>query len=156
MLSNFYRDLEIGKAAEQIVKNTISSFGFTVIDVSNDRECFSKGDLLVITPTGEEHYIEVKDDSRITETQNILCEECVYYYDIGREVKGNFYSNYEIYAVVSEAAREIYFFNFSILKNIYKQGRFTTLKHSNQESDVYLLPIGIAKKAGALIKKINY
>jgi hypothetical protein len=65
---------------------------------------------------GKEIMIEVKDDSKIAETQNVLCEEEVYYDNIQDFVKGNFHSDYEIYCVVSKAERKVYVMDFSILK----------------------------------------
>ena len=61
----------------------------------------------------------MKDDSRIADTQNILCEDAVYYKESGRYVKGNMYSDYDIYAVVSKKEKVIYFFDFAKLKEIY-------------------------------------
>lgn len=158
MLSNFFHDLNLAKAAEQIVENTISSLapGYQIFNVSDDRNYYKKGDLLVITPDRQKVFVEVKDDSRIGDTQNILCEEKVWYYQDNQQVPGNFYSDYEIYAVVSKQENAIYFFNFATLKSIYKTGRLITIKHWEQESDVYLLPVADAIKAGALIAKINY
>jgi hypothetical protein len=96
----------------------ISSAGYKVLDVSDDPQCYHKGDLKISLPFGD-RYVEVKADSRIGDTQNILCEEAVYYKESGRYVKGNMYSDYDIYAVVSKKEKLIYFFDFAKLKEIY-------------------------------------
>jgi hypothetical protein len=99
----------------------------------------------------------VKDDSRIADTQNILCEEEVYYKENGRFVKGNMYSDYDIYAVVSKKENTIYFFDFSKLKEIYKRfGTYKRINHPEQYSECYLLEMCRAKYFKALIAKIKY
>jgi hypothetical protein len=82
------------------VKEAIAVAGYKVFDVADQPQYYHKGDLRIILPTGE-RFVEVKDDSRIADTQNILCEEEVFYKDINEFVKGNMYSDYDIYAVVS-------------------------------------------------------
>lgn len=158
MLKEFYIDLERAHKAEDIVREVLASRAptYQFIDVADDREYYHKGDIKAIDDFGNEVMIEVKDDSRIGDTGNILCEESVYYYESNYEQRGNFYSDYEIYCVISQPTRTIYFFDFSILKQIYKKGNYTILRHYSQESEVYLLPLGYAKKNGALIKEINY
>ena len=102
MLKQFKEDLAAAKEAEQIVKTAIATAGYQVVDVADDPQYYHKGDLQIILPTGELRYVEVKDDSRIGDTRNILCEEEVYYKETDRFVKGNMYSDYDIYAVVSK------------------------------------------------------
>ncbi len=157
MLSNFSADLAAAKEAEQIVQQVLAAAGCQVLDVSDDPQCYHKGDLLITSPTGEQRYVEVKDDSRIADTRNILCEEEVFYKESGRLVLGNMHSDYDIYAVVSQSERKIYFFDFSILKQIYKRfGTYKTIQHPEQYSNCYLLELCRARQFGALITKINY
>lgn len=157
MLSNFKADLAAAKEAEQIVKEAIAAAGYQVLDVSDDPQSYHKGDLLITSPTGEQRYVEVKDDSRIADTRNILCEEEVYYKESGRLVLGNMHSDYDIYAVVSKKENLIYFFDFSKLKEIYKRfGTYKTINHPEQYSNCYLLEMCRARQFGALIAKINY
>lgn len=157
MLSNFKTDLAAAKEAEQITKTALAAAGYKVQDVSNNPEYYHKGDLQIILPTGELRYVEVKDDSRIGDTQNILCEEEVYYKESDRYVKGNMYSDYDIYAVVSKKEKVIYFFDFSKLKEIYKRyGTYKRINHPEQYSECYLLELCRAIQFKALIKKINY
>lgn len=157
MLSNFSADLAAAKEAEQIVKNAIAAAGYQVLDVADQPEFYHRGDLQITLSTGELRYVEVKDDSRIFDTRNILCEEEVYYKESGRLVPGNMHSNYDIYAVVSKKENLIYFFDFSKLKEIYKRfGTYKTINHPEQYSNCYLLELCRAKQFGALIAKINY
>lgn len=156
MLSKFKEDLAAAKEAEQIVKEAIAAANYKVLDVSEDPQYYHTGDLRIILPSGE-RFVEVKDDSRIADTRNILCEEEVFYKESGRLVPGNMHSNYDIYAVVSKKEKLIYFFDFSKLKEIYKRfGTYKTINHPEQYSNCYLLEMCRAKQFGALIAKINY
>lgn len=157
LTKQFKEDLAAAKEAEQIAKTAIAAAGYKVFDVADQPEFYHKGDLQIQLPTGELRYVEVKDDSRIADTQNILLEEEVYFKDSGRYAKGYMYSDYDIYAVVSKSENTIYFFDFSKLKQIYKQfGIYKRIHHPEQYSDCYLLEMCRAKQFGALIAKIKY
>lgn len=138
MVTNFYRDLEKAKKAEAIVKEVLSSLTskYEFIDVSNVPKYYHKGDILAVDKeSGKQIFIEVKDDSRIADTKNILCEDLVYYYETGEEVKGNFYNDYEVYCIVSQPERKIYFYDFGTLQRVYKSwGEFKIIRHQQQES----------------------
>lgn len=138
MVTNFYRDLEKAKKAEAIVKEVLSSLTskYEFIDVSNIPNYYHKGDILAVDKeSGKQIFIEVKDDSRIADTKNILCEDLVYYYETGEEVKGNFYNDYEVYCIVSQPERKIYFYDFGTLQRVYKSwGEFKIIRHQQQES----------------------
>ena len=131
MLVNFKTDLVRGHRAEQIVKDVFTALtnDYTFEDVSNTPSCYHKGDILATAANGKQTYIEVKNDSRIAETKNVLCEEEVYMYDGDYYNKGSMYSDYEIYCVVSEPEHKIYVFDFKILKEHYKSGEFKRIKH---------------------------
>ena len=153
----FNKDLAAAKEAEQITKTAIAAAGYKVFDVADQPEFYHKGDLQIQLPSGELRYVEVKDDSRIADTQNILCEEEVYFKESGRYVKGNMYSDYDIYAVVSKKENLIYFFDFSKLKEIYQRfGTYKRINHPEQYSDCYLLELCRAIQFKALIAKIKY
>ena len=47
------------------------------------------------------YFIEVKDDSRIADTGNVLCEERVFFREGNYYQKGFMYNDYEIFCVVS-------------------------------------------------------
>lgn len=156
MLSKFKEDLAAAKEAEQITKTAIAAAGYKVFNVADQPEFYHRGDLQIELPSGELRYVEVKDDSRIADTKNILLEEEVYYKESGRLVPGNLYSDYDIYAVVSKTERKIYFFDFKKLKAIKSYGTYKTIQHPEQYSNCYLLELCRAKQFGALIAKINY
>lgn len=92
MLKDFYKDLNEAKAAERLVRETLTSLapGYIFEDVSDVRECRYLGDIKAINKeTGEFCYVEVKNDSRIGETHNVLCEYENYIKDGGYFIKGN-------------------------------------------------------------------
>ncbi len=159
MASKFQIDLQEGQKAEKLVKNVLQSLTneYRFEEVGMMPGCFKKGDVLASSMDGRKQiFIEVKNDNRIAETQNLLCEEAVYFYSINEEVPGNFYSDYEVYAVVSAAERKIYFMDFSILKQHYKSGEFKEIKHREQITYCYLCPLGRVRSWGAMIAEISY
>jgi len=159
MLKDFHSDLANAKIAEKIVRDTLASLttDYTFEDVSDDPQFYYKGDIRAVGDN-KELYIEVKDDSRIADTGNILCEEEVYYKDDDRFAKGNMYCDSDYYCVVSQQERKIYVLDFKILKTIYRKYSedFKIIKHSEQDTYAYLLPICRAKQFGALLYKLNY
>lgn len=158
MLVNFKTDLVKGHRAEQIVKEVFTSLTdkYTFTDVSNNPSCYHKGDLLATAADGRQIFIEVKNDEVIHKTKNVLCEDEVYYKEADYYNKGNMYSDYDIYTVVSEPERKIYVIDFKILKEIYKKGEFKRINHYAQFTDAYLLSLGMIKKYGGLIDTIEY
>lgn len=100
--------------------------------------------------------IEVKNDEVIHKTDNVLCEEEVYYKDYDYSKLGFMYSDYEIYCVVSEPSRKIYIIDFKILKEHYRSGQYKFFDYPHQCSDTYLLSLGVVKKYGGLIDTISY
>lgn len=153
----FNKDLVQGKKGEAIVAQYLSNMGYQVEDVSDKRQDYHKGDLLITLPTGEKRYVEVKNDTVIGKTQNILCEEEVYYKDKGYFAPGFMYSDYDIYAIVSMDQQEIYFFDFSKLKEIYKRlGRYKRFNYPDQYSDCFLLELCRAKQFKAFYGKVKY
>lgn len=120
------------KEAERIVLDTLFSYApnYRFEDVSNDPDCYYKGDIKAISPEGQEFFIEVKDDSRIGETGNILCEEEVYYKASGYSGSGNMNGKSDIYVVVSKSERRMYVIDFKVLKQIYRKGEFKVIDHA--------------------------
>lgn len=157
-MSKFQECLQEAKKAEQLVLNTFQSLTseYKFIDVSEDSKYYDYGDIKAVDKYGNEIMIEVKDDSRIAETQNLLCEEEVYYKDIDRYVKGNFHSNYQIYCVVSRSEQKIYVLDFSKLKQHYKSGEFKVIPHADQITYCYLLPLGVIRRFSGLIDIVHY
>lgn len=158
MLTEFKTDLEKAKAAEKIVLDTLNSLttGYKFIDVSNNRECFYKGDICGIAADGKEIYIEVKDDKRIAKTRNVLCEEENYIKDDDRYIKGAMYNDTDVYCVVSQEERKIYVIDFKVLRQIYKKGEFKIIPHFEQDTFCYLLELWMIKKYNGLIAVLEY
>lgn len=158
MVGNFYQDLAKARGAEKLVRETFAALtnDYTFEDVSNEREYFYRGDIKAIAADGKEIFIEVKDDSRIQETHNVLCETAVYYYERGEYGKGNMSANYDIYCVVSRAEQKIYVFDFPTLKANYGRGRRREIEHPEQRTICYLVSLDILKDCGALIAVIDY
>lgn len=158
MITAFWKDLKQGKRGEEIVYNHLREKNpeCKIEYLGENKEYYHIGDIKLTTPQGNIFYFEVKNDTRIADTHNILCEEQVYYYDNKATCKGFIYSNYTNYCIVSERERKIYLFDFNIIKKIYKMGYEKVMKYAEQESITYLLPIEIVKAFGGLITVANY
>lgn len=158
MVSNFYSDLKKAQKAEELVREVFASLtsDYKFINVGDQREYFHKGDIKAVDSNGNEVMIEVKDDSRIAETNRVLCEEEIFYKESGYFKKGNFHSNYEIYCVVSQQKRKIYVMDFSILKQHYKSGEHKVIRHIDQDTYCYLCALAQIRKWGAMIAEVEY
>lgn len=157
-INGFLRDLEAARDAEQLVLEVFSQLSddYKFENVGKEREFFYKGDIKATAADGREIFIEVKDDSVIHKTKNILCEEEVYYKDTDYYGKGNMQSDYDIYVVVSRAERKIYVIDFDILRDNYQRGEYKEIQHPSQITYCYLLPLGVAKRLNAVIEVVNY
>lgn len=158
MLVNFNADLAKGKRAEQIVRDVFTSLtkDYTFQDVSNDPLCYHKGDILATSWDKRMIFIEVKNDEVIHKTQNVLCEEEVYYKEADYFAPGYMQNDYEIYCVVSEPESKIYVIDFKVLKKIYRKGEYKMIDWPQQFTDAYLVPLGLIKQHGGLIDIIDY
>lgn len=158
-MSQFQKDLAQAKYAEQLVREIFEALttDYAFEDVSNDREYFYQGDIKATAwEDGREILIEVKDDSRIHQTHNVLCEDEVYYKDCDYYQKGNMHNKCDIYVVVSQADQKIYVIDFKILQNNYKRGEYRVIEHPTQASYCYLCGLAAIKSWGALIDVIEY
>lgn len=158
MLNEFWTDLEAAKAAERIALEELSKYydGWSLEDVSEDRSCYYLGDLKATSATGAVNYIEVKDDSVIYKTKNVLCEDEVYYKEGGYFGQGNMHNGGDLYCIVSQPERKIYLIDYARLREIYKKGEFKMINHPKQYSNCYLLELCRVKQWGALIDVIKY
>lgn len=157
-MSQFQEDLAAAKPAERLVRQTLSKLTseYEFVDVADDPQYYDYGDILAIGKNGSKVFFEVKNDSRIAETKNILCEDEVYDKRNDRYTKGNMHSNYDYYCVVSEAENRVYILDFKVLRQIYKKGEFRIFNHPTQYTEGYLLPLYLAKRYKALIAQIDY
>lgn len=160
MVKNFEKDLAAAKEAEYLVEKYFRLLGsdtYEFRNVSEDSDYYYIGDLLAFDADGRRLGIEVKDDSRIAETGNVLCEERVYYIHGDYEGKGNMQSNYDIYCIVSKSEKKIYIIDFKKLKKIYRTfGMLKEIPHPDQITYCYLLPLYVIKQQGAFIAEIDY
>ena len=85
-MTEFYNDLNNARAGELLVKrvleNLTNDYDFT--HLLDWKTYGHKGDILARNiRSGKTYYIEVKTDSRIAETNNVLCETQKYFYASG-------------------------------------------------------------------------
>lgn len=158
MLRDFIKDLQAAKPAEDLVLKTLSNLttNYTFTNVSNQREYFYKGDILATAANGEQYFLEVKNDSRIADTGNVLCEYQNYIKDSDYYIKGNMFSDYDFYCIVSQQLRKIYIIDFSILQANYTRGKHKIIPHWDQDTYCYLLPLTEVERLGGLIATIDF
>lgn len=164
MVENFKRDVKRAKIAEINVLELFNQLNifedYEFKNVTDVKECWHKGDIEVTDFYGNTLYVDVKDDSCIGKTQNVLCEERVYYYSNNKVARGFMYSDYDWLAVYSKDKKEVYLLDFNILKQIYKLGNYRSHmiqpNSRDQHSEVYLLPLSYCKKYGAWKYTIHF
>ena len=161
MNESFLDCLNKAKPAESIVLEVLShcTKDYSFHDISDIKQLRHNGDIAARnTKDDTPFFIDVKDDSRIHDKRNILCEEEVYYEETGRWEKGFMYSGYDCLAILSKPEKKIYMVDFDGLKQHYKKGRYipSMKKNDYQESRVYLLPLFVARKYGFLLYEIDY
>ena len=160
MSFDFWNDLNAAKKVEQKALEVFQGLtaDYRLIDVSDNKQYYHKGDLMAIGADGTQYMLEIKADSRIHETGNVLCEEENFWYDSGTYSKGNMYSDYQYYCVVSEAARKIYVIDFKVLQDNYKKAnhRFIKIPHNDNDCYCYLFPIGELKQLGGIITVVEF
>lgn len=159
MLIDFQKDMEAAKPAEQLALHVLSSLttGYTFTDVSNVKEYRYRGDIKATNNvTNQETFIEVKNDSRIADTNNILCEYQNYIKDGGYFIKGNMCSEYDYYCIVSQQQRKMYILDFSILQAHYTEGKHKIIEHFDQDTWCYLLPLQRMRELGGVVAELDY
>lgn len=158
--SDFERDLDIGRTAELIALAQLPSVypQYNYEDVATIPSYYYKGDIIATDKeTGNVYFIEVKNDGRIADTRNVLCEE--YTRNNKGELKDGNMKNIDtfLYCVVSVSERKIYVISYKKLKEIYKErGRYMEIPHATQTTLCYLLPLTELEAAGGLLNTINY
>ena len=77
----YLQDVNEHKDAEQITLQVLKNLnnGYIYEDVTKDESCYSKGDIKMIKDDTIK-YIDVKDDARINETNNIFVDTCAAFY----------------------------------------------------------------------------
>ena len=158
MVSNFFIDLDNARGAEYLVKEELEKRApeLTFENVGDQREYFYKGDIKATAADGTEIFIEVKDDSRIADTHNVLCEYKVYYAGSRRFGRGNMDSECDYLAIRSKSENLIYIIDFNKLKTFYKKGLHKIIYHSEQDTYCYLVKLDFIKEMGAFIAALSY
>ena len=110
-----------GKQAEQLVKDFLLNRGYTVQDVSEERDNYQNDVDFIVQKDGRTSKIEVKLDTRLAETQNIAFEDVFYLKDkeTGQtETREGYYhySQCDFLIFVSPADRNLYMVHFAKLK----------------------------------------
>ena len=103
MLKKFDGDLRRAKVGERIVMQVLQSvYGndYDFNDVSDNKEYWHKGDIEIVRD-GKTKYLDVKMDSRIAQTGNILCEDEVYFVESDSYRPGCIHSDYDYLAIIS-------------------------------------------------------
>lgn len=158
MNRQFWNDLNNAKFAETLVLETFQAMSdkYYFEDVSKIPQFYYRGDIRALAADGREIFIEVKDDSRVASSKNILCEEEVYYKDIDAFGKGNMQNDTDIYVVVSQKERKMYVLDFKVLKENYQKGHYEMIEHYSSTTFCYLCNIADLKKWGAVIAILDY
>jgi hypothetical protein len=164
MASNFKKDLAKAKIGErtvlEVLRNTTDEWYFS--DVSDDASCYYKGDIEAWDIIQGSFFIDVKMDSRIADTGNVLCEHKVYSYNKNEYLKGNMQSDYDALAVISVTAQKIWIIDFDVLKKHYKEGKHYVKDHYDDYGNLAQKTIGTLcslekiKKWGGLLCSIEY
>ena len=164
MASNFKRDLKNAKVGESTVRNVLanSTWDWDFKDVSDDASCYYKGDIEAYNVDAGYVFLDVKMDSRIADTGNVLCEEKVYSYVSNQYYKGNMDSDYDVLAIISVDIRKIWLIDFKVLKAHYKEGRAYNKVHCDdygyaaQKTIGTLCSLDKIEKWGGLLYIIDY
>ena len=158
MVSTFFADLKKARAAEHIVLEKLSSLAadYTFTNCADEQAYWHKGDIIATDADGAQLFIEVKDDSRIHETGNLLCEFAVEYHNTGKMAKGGMFNQTDIYCVVSQPQRKIYVFDFPRLQQVYLRGRYKKIPHAEQTTYCYMNKLDRLKNCGALVGELDY
>ena len=155
----FKQDLEAARDAELLVLQLLAGAtdAFDFHWVGDNPTYYHKGDIVAVNKiNGNQLFIEVKDDSRIFETENVLCEEEVEFFDYDYTRKGNMYNEFDVYVVVSKQQRAIFCIDGKVLKANYKHGKRKYIPHKTQATDAYLLPLSVIEAEGGLLAVIEY
>ena len=159
MLSNFSKDLAFGQRGEKIVLDS-----FKALDdkhdfkwVGDNPAFYYKGDIIATDlATGKQSYIEVKNDSCIGQTFNVVCEDKVYYKEGGYWGKGNMYCESDVFCVVSESRRKIYVLDFKVLQHHYRKQRYKEFNYPQQMSITYLFNLYDIEKVNGVIAVVDF
>ena len=161
---SFKDDLKKAKVGEatvlDVLKNCTVDWNFT--NVAEDEQCYYLGDIEAWNIDKGVIYLDVKMDSCIADTGNVLCEAKVYCYNNNKYYKGNMQSDYDALAIISTAAQRIWIIDFAVLKAHYKEGRTYSKEHKDKNGKLSQKTIGTLcslkqiQRWGGLLYIIDY
>lgn len=139
----------------EVLASLTNDYTFTHID--NQRVLGKKGDIKAVdNKSGKTYYIEVKNDSRIAETGNVLCEYQKYFADTNTYKPGCMSYDYEVFIVNSIKNHYLYVIDFSKLRTFYFTGRYVEIRYPDETTYGYLVKLDEIKRRGALMNVIQY
>ena len=150
-----------GKQAEQIVKDYLTGRGYTVQDVSEERDNYQNDVDFIVQKDGRTSKIEVKLDTRLAETQNIAFEDVFYLKDkeTGQiETREGYYhySQCDFMIFVSPADKSLYMVHFRKLKenetsleSCFKLVKFYSYTDQCKKG-MRIVPVSVLKEKGLL------
>lgn len=163
MFKDFLSDLKKAQVGENIVCNVLSQLlgedDYTISNVALDKQLYDKGDISVTDSWGDTVYIDVKDDSCICDTGNILAEHRVWFKGKGWLDGFMQKAQYNYVAYLSRADQKIYMLDFSLWKKYYKKvfKRHLYIDHNGEQTtDGYLMSLNKARELGIVIAEIIY
>lgn len=139
----------------EVLASLTNDYSFQHID---DQTVLGKrGDIIATNKqSGKSYYIEVKNDSRIAETGNVLCEYTKYFKDTGKYRCGSMSYNYEIFIINSTKNRCLYVIDFEKLKTFYSKGKWVQIEYDNEITYAFLVKLDEVQRQGALMNVIYY
>ena len=158
----YLQDVNEHKDAEQITLQVLRNLnnGYIYEDVTKDESCYSKGDIKMIKDDTIK-YIDVKDDARINETNNIFVEAGGWSKIYGYRKKGWIDSAYDYVAVISQSEKIIWILSFKGLRKYYDKldvtnGQQVVTEFWDNIKYGYILPLKSAFELDIIEAKITY
>ena len=159
----YMEDVNANRPAELIALEVLNNLnnGYTYVDVSQIKQYYCKGDILMKKDGKKTKKIDAKNDGEVADTGNFAVEAGGYSKIYGYRKKGWIDSQYDYVAVVSQQAKTIWILSFKRLKEIYKDtaltgGRLVTSEFWDNVKYNYLVPVYKAIELGVVLAKITY
>lgn len=162
MVKGFYSDLAKAKKGEDIVRQVLQGCQdkYSITDVSEIKEMWHRGDIEIHdVEENISYYLDVKDDSRIAQTGNLLAEHRVYYVKDNKWTEGFMQrATYDYVGYLSQQNKIIYILDFKLWQKYYlsKSEKHIHIPHGYQTTDGYLMSLDKARKLGIVIAEIKY
>lgn len=133
--TNEYRDFNItvstGNGGEDLLKKYIVHKGFQVINRANDPIYRAKDIDFEFSRNGKKwHSVEVKSDSRMAQTGNIVIEVAMYRKS-GRSPGWLYYCEADYLCFIDMQSYTFYFFDWKKLQQLVLSGRWRFTKFNN-------------------------